>query len=325
MVAQLLEGGPLALRMKEALRRDVAALAERGVTPRLIAVYFQGDPESLVYVRKQRKACEELGIGCDSRELPADASEEDVTEVIRALNDDPSVTGILLQTPLPPHITASRLQAKLDPWKDVEGLHPVNMGGLLYGTYRVAPCTAVAAIELLRSIRPNLKGLEVTVVGHSKTVGKPLALLLLESSHEAPTPTVCHIATRDLEFHTRRADVLVVAVGKPEFIKGPMVKPGAIVIDIGINLVEIPGADGRPVLNDRGQPRLRLVGDVELASTRAVASWITPVPGGVGPVTVMVLLRNTIECAKALADVGRTARRNHTPTPRSGKVPTGPG
>ncbi|MBI3272781.1 MAG: bifunctional 5,10-methylenetetrahydrofolate dehydrogenase/5,10-methenyltetrahydrofolate cyclohydrolase [Planctomycetes bacterium] len=319
MVAQLLEGGPLAQRIKETLRGEVAALRQRGVVPRLVAVYFQGDPESLVYVRKQRKACEALGICCDSRELPVDSTETGVAEVIQELNDDPTVTGILLQTPLPPQIVGSRMQARIDPWKDVEGLHPVNMGGLLYGTYRVAPCTAVGAVELLRTIRPSLAGLEVTIVGHSKTVGKPLALLLLESALEAPTPTICHVATGDLAAHTRRADVLLVAVGKPELIRGPMIKPGAVVVDIGINLVEVLDAAGRPVLDEKGNPRRRLVGDVESAGAREVASWLTPVPGGVGPVTVMILLRNTVECAKALAELGRTTRSASVPTP-SGSV-----
>ncbi|MBI5365901.1 MAG: bifunctional 5,10-methylenetetrahydrofolate dehydrogenase/5,10-methenyltetrahydrofolate cyclohydrolase [Planctomycetes bacterium] len=316
MVAQLLEGAPVAAAIRSRLMADLAGLRAHGIVPRLMALYFQGDPGSLAYVRKHRKACEEAGILCDSRELSAALGEEELAEILRSLNDDPAVTGILLQTPLPPRITASRMHARIDPCKDVEGLHPANMGGLLYGTYRVAPCTAVAAVELLRTIRPSLKGLEVTVIGHSKTVGKPLALLLLESSLEAPTPTVCHVATVDLEGHARRADVLIVAVGVPELVRGSMIKPGAVVVDIGINLVEVRDPEGRPVLDAKGAPKRRLVGDVEFAAARAVASWITPVPGGVGPVTVQVLLRNTVECAKMLFESGRTERSRTLDAPR---------
>ena len=190
------------------------------------------------------------------------------------------------------------MQVEISPEKDVEGMHPSNMGMLVYGKMGVAPCTALGAMELLRSSGVELKGKEVVVVGHSEIVGKPLTLMLLASQMESATPTVCHIATRDLAFHTLRADILFVAAGKAGLIRGDMIKEGAVVIDIGINRVPVLDADGKPVLNDKGKPRRKTVGDVVFEEAVEKASMISPVPGGVGPLTTTMLLRNTVVAAR---------------------------
>ena len=200
--------------------------------------------------------------------------------------------------PVPQGIDARKVQMSIAPSKDVEGMNPQNMGMLVYGNPRVAPCTALGAMELLKSSGVELKGKEVTVVGHSEIVGKPVTLMLLASLMESATPTVCHIATRDLASHTRKADILIVAVGKAGLIKGDMIKEGAIVIDIGINRVPVLDEKGQAVLNEKGKPRKKTVGDVVFEEAAEKASSISPVPGGVGPLTVTMLLRNTVECAK---------------------------
>jgi methylenetetrahydrofolate dehydrogenase (NADP+)/methenyltetrahydrofolate cyclohydrolase len=222
-----------------------------------------------------------MGLTYELKELPADTTQEKLGEFIETLNNDKNITGIILQMPLPEGLDARKAQIRISPDKDVEGMHPVNMGMLVYGSSRLAPPTAKGAMELLASSGVDLKGKEVTVVGHSEIVGKPIALMLLQSQLESATPTVCHIATKDLAFHTKKADVLIVAAGKAGLIKGDMVKPGAIVIDIGINRV-----------GDK------IVGDVEFEKAKEIASYISPVPGGVGPLTVTMLIKNTVECAK---------------------------
>jgi methylenetetrahydrofolate dehydrogenase (NADP+)/methenyltetrahydrofolate cyclohydrolase len=207
------------------------------------------------------------------------------------LNVDPRITGIILQRPLPNHISVKEMQVTIHPSKDVEGMNPFNIGKVVYGDAVLGPCTSLASVEVLKATGLNLRGLEVVVVGQSEIVGKPLALFLLP--HRV-TVTICHSGTRDLHFHTRRAEALFVAVGKPGLITGDMIQPGAAVIDIGINQVEVTGEDG--------SVRTRTVGDVDYESAREVAGWITPVPGGVGPVTLTILMRNTVtalENAKA--------------------------
>ncbi|MCK4262297.1 bifunctional 5,10-methylenetetrahydrofolate dehydrogenase/5,10-methenyltetrahydrofolate cyclohydrolase, partial [bacterium] len=218
---------------------------------------------------------------------------------IEKLNEDAKVTGIILQMPVPQQINSRKVQTAISPSKDVEGMNPVNMGMLIYGQAKVAPCTARGAMELLRSSGVELKGKEVTVVGHSEIVGKPITLMLLESLMESPTPTVCHIATKDLAEHTKKADILIVAVGKAGLIKGDMIKEGAIVIDIGINRVPVLDEKGNPVLNEKGKPKKKTVGDVVFEEAVQRVSYISPVPGGVGPLTTAMLLKNTVECAKA--------------------------
>ena len=216
------------------------------------------------------------------------------------MNNDHSVTGVILQMPLPDGIDAKKVQTLIAPHKDVEGMNPANMGELVYGNTKLAPCTAMAAVELVKSVGVEIRGKEATIVGRSAIVGKPVSLLLLDLS---ATPTVCHSGTKDLSAQTRKADILIAAVGKAEMIKGNMIKPGAIVIDVGINRVKELDAQGNPVMNPNGKPKMKTVGDVEFATAREVASYITPVPGGVGPVTVVMLLRNTVEALKMKANI----------------------
>lgn len=298
MSAKLLEGRVLASQIKETLKGEIQELRRKGTSPYLVAIQVGENPASRVYVKQQQKSCQELGVEYELLQLKESTTEEKLIEVIGQLNKDRKVTGIILQMPLPAAIDARGVQVKISPSKDVEGIHPVNMGMLVYGNSRIAPCTAKAAVELLKSSGVALKGKEITIVGHSEIVGKPVALLLLQSQLESPTPTICHIATADLTFHTRRADILIVAVGKPGLIKASMIKKGAIVIDIGINRVSVLDEKGAPVLNEKGKPKKRIVGDVEFEKAKDICSYISPVPGGVGPLTVMMLLRNTVEACK---------------------------
>ncbi|MCD5390360.1 bifunctional 5,10-methylenetetrahydrofolate dehydrogenase/5,10-methenyltetrahydrofolate cyclohydrolase [candidate division NPL-UPA2 bacterium] len=303
MTAKLLDGEALAGKIKEGLKKEIEELKRKGITPSLAAVQVGENPASRVYIRNQRKSTEEVGIDYQLHELVETTSEEELLRFIEELNWDSKVTGVILQMPVPGQINARRAQMTISPSKDVEGMNPVNMGMLVYGQAKVAPCTARGAMELLRSSGVELKGKEVTVVGHSEIVGKPITLMLLESLMESPTPTVCHIATKDLAQHTKRADILIVAVGKAGLIKGDMVKEGAIVIDIGINRVPLLDEKGNPVLNEKGKPKKKTVGDVVFEEAAEKASYISPVPGGVGPLTTAMLLKNTVECAKAQKQV----------------------
>ena len=298
MAAQVLDGDALAAQFRQEVAKDVETLKRAGKAPSLVAVQAGDPPASRMYVKKQRQSCEEIGIVYALRQVEESASQDDLLGTIRELNRDASVTGIILQMPLPQGIDAKALQRAIAPEKDVEGMHPANMGLLVYGEPRVVPCTAMAALELFRSIGTPMKGLDVTVVGHSEIVGKPLCLLLLGSVLESATPTVCDVATRDLASKTRAADVLFVAAGKPGLITGDMVKEGAIVIDIGINRAPVLDEQGNPALNDKGKPRKKTVGDVVFEEASERAAYISPVPGGVGPLTVVMLLRNTVSCAQ---------------------------
>ena len=298
MQAKLLDGEVLAAKIKESLKTEVEQLKAKGVTPSLAAIQVGENPASRVYIRNQKKSCEEMGIEYNLHEFSDRTAEEELIAHIEKLNNDKSVTGIILQMPLPEPINARRAQQKISPAKDVEGMHPANIGKLLYGHREVAPCTALGALKLLESSGVDLKGKEVVIVGHSEIVGKPLLLLLLQSQLESPTPTVCHIATQDLSFHTKRADVLIVAVGKPGLITGDMIKEGAVVIDIGINRVPVLDEKGKPVLNEKGKPRKKTVGDVVFEEALNKASYLSPVPGGVGPLTVTMLINNVVEACK---------------------------
>ncbi|MCK4326360.1 bifunctional 5,10-methylenetetrahydrofolate dehydrogenase/5,10-methenyltetrahydrofolate cyclohydrolase, partial [bacterium] len=285
MAAKLLDGEALAGKIKEGLKKEIEELKGRGIIPSLAAVQVGENPASRVYIRNQRKSTEEMGIDYQLHELPDTTSEEKLLQFIEKLNEDAKVTGIILQMPVPQQINSRKVQTAISPSKDVEGMNPVNMGMLIYGQAKVAPCTARGAMELLRSSGVELKGKEVTVVGHSEIVGKPITLMLLESLMESPTPTVCHIATKDLAEHTKKADILIVAVGKAGLIKGDMIKEGAIVIDIGINRVPVLDEKGNPVLNEKGKPKKKTVGDVVFEEAVQRVSYISPVPGGVGPLT----------------------------------------
>lgn len=284
---RLLDGRDLAERIRADFAPRLDRLVARGHLPRLVVVEVGENQAARSYIRGQRRGADAWGIEFDLRTLPASTDEKGVRRVLRELNADPRVTGILLAMPLPAGLGARALQQTIRPAKDVEGVHPENLGGCLYGRYGLLPCTALAAMALLEDSGTDLRGKEAVVVGHSEIVGKPVALLLLAQD---ATVTVCHKDTRDLAAHTRRADVVVVAVGKPNLIRADMVKPGALIIDIGINAV--------PDAEDPG--RMRLVGDVDFDAVAPIAGAITPVPGGVGPVTVAMLMRNTLLAAEGM-------------------------
>ncbi|MGB9791600.1 MAG: bifunctional 5,10-methylenetetrahydrofolate dehydrogenase/5,10-methenyltetrahydrofolate cyclohydrolase [Thermacetogeniaceae bacterium] len=282
MAAQLLLGKPLAEKIREEVIKDVEELKSKGIEPSLVAVQVGKNEASRVYTNAQAKNAEKCGIKYELQELPEDTTQEQLLKHIADLNADPKVTGIILQMPLPPHIDAKVCQWSIAYEKDVEGVTPTNMGLVTFGKPRLVPCTALGAYELIKSTGVDIYGKEVVVVGHSDIVGKPAALLLLNSFG---TTTICHIATGQrgmTEYHVRRAEILVVAVGVPELIKGEWIKEGAIVVDIGIN----PTKDGK------------IVGDVEFEVAKERASWITPVPGGAGTATTAILMKNTVEAAK---------------------------
>ncbi|WAX94969.1 bifunctional 5,10-methylenetetrahydrofolate dehydrogenase/5,10-methenyltetrahydrofolate cyclohydrolase [Aminobacter sp. NyZ550] len=274
-----LKGGPVAARIIAEVRAAAQQATDEGFRPKLVSITV-GDVAAVdVYVRNQRAKAELAGIDFEERRFPAELTAGELEAAIHGMNADPRITGIIIQRPVPAHIPIKAIQAAVHPLKDVEGMHPASIGNIVYNQLDLAPCTAAASVELLKATGLDLKGLEVVVVGHSEIVGKPIAFLLMS---EGATVTVCHHMTRSLAAHARRADALFVAVGKPRLIKADMVKPGAAVIDIGINAETLPDGSSR------------IVGDVDTESVKEVASWITPVPGGVGPVTVAILLRNTM-------------------------------
>ena len=293
MAARLIDGKALAAGILERVRLQRAALSARPL--RLVSVYVGDDVSSAVYIRNQKRACERMEIRFDLEHLPASTTEEQLVDHLHALNHDEGVTGIILQRPLPPGMRQIRLQAKIHPDKDVEGLNPANIGSIVYGLPKLVPCTALSAVRCLKSTGVPLRGADIVMIGHSEVVGKPVAFLML---NEFATCTVCHVATQDLAQKTRHADVIFTAVGKPGLLTGDMVKPGAVVIDIGIRQVPQLARDGTPLVGDDGQPLLRLSGDADFESVASVAGWITPVPGGVGPVTVAMLIHNTIVAAR---------------------------
>lgn len=282
MAAQLLMGKPLAEKIRAEVAKEVELLKARGVEPSLVAIQVGRNDASRVYTNAQAKNAEKCGIKYELQELPEDITQEQLLKHIANLNADPAVTGIILQMPVPPQIDAKVCQWSIAYEKDVEGITPTNMGLVTFGKPRLVPCTAMGAYELIKSTGVDLFGKEVVVVGHSDIVGKPSALLLL---NDLATTTICHIGTgkRGLTAdHVKRAEILVVAVGVPELIKGEWIKEGAIVVDIGIN----PTKDGK------------IVGDVEFEVAKERAAWITPVPGGAGTATTAILMRNTVEAAK---------------------------
>ncbi|MDP3792034.1 MAG: bifunctional 5,10-methylenetetrahydrofolate dehydrogenase/5,10-methenyltetrahydrofolate cyclohydrolase [Candidatus Omnitrophota bacterium] len=282
MSAALLEGKVIAEGLRTSIKSDVEALkAKSGKTPKLVALQMGDNASSAVYVKAQKKAAENLGIEYELKVLPATITQAEAEDIVKELNSNSAVSAIILQLPVPKGIDAKRIVNLISPAKDAEGMHPENLGKILLGQYRIGPCTAMAVMELLESSKVNLYGKEAVIVGHSEIVGKPLAMMLL---NKFATTTVCHIATGErgvLADHVKRAEVLVVAVGRAGIIKGDWIKEGAIVVDVGINRV----AD-------------KIVGDVEFEAASAKASFITPVPGGVGPITTTILMRNTVELFK---------------------------
>jgi len=273
-----LRGKPIADKILNKVETDAKNLAELGWKPKLVSMTV-GNVEAVdVYVRNQRRTAEKVGIGFEERNFSGDVSQEELRVAIAVMNVDPQVSGIIIQRPVPAQISVKALQAAIHPFKDVEGMHPTSIGNIVYNEVDLAPCTAAASVEMLKATGLELEGLEVVIIGHSEIVGKPIAFLLMA---EGATVTVCHHMTRNVPLHSRRADAIFVAVGKARLITGDMIKPGAAVIDIGINSIVEDGVE-------------KLVGDVDYDSVSEVAGWVTPVPGGVGPVTVSVLMRNTI-------------------------------
>jgi methylenetetrahydrofolate dehydrogenase (NADP+)/methenyltetrahydrofolate cyclohydrolase len=293
--ATLIEGKAQAAALRARVAGEVRRLIARDVVPGLAVVLVGADPASEVYVRNKGRQTVEAGMRSFDHTLAADVSEAEVLALVGRLNADPQVDGILVQLPLPAQIDAQKVIEAIDPGKDVDGFHPVNAGRLMTGVDGLVPCTPLGCLMLVHSVRPEIAGLEAVVVGRSNIVGKPVAQLLLAQSC---TVTVAHSRTRDLPAVCRRADILVAAVGRPEMIRGEWVKPGATVIDVGINRVPNPGA---------GEGKTRLVGDVAFEEAKAIAGAITPVPGGVGPMTIACLLRNTVVAA---------CRRRGLPDPR---------
>lgn len=275
-----IDGKVVSAHLREQIKKDVAALKEKsGVTPGLAVVLVGDDPASAVYVRNKHRACDEVGMYSEVITMPADTTEEALLSRLAELNNDPKIHGILVQLPLPKHISEEKVIAAIDPKKDVDAFRESNVGKIMLGNYDFLPCTPAGVMELLHYYDISVQGKDCVVVGRSNIVGKPQAMLLLG---ENGTVTVCHSRTKNLAEKTRAADILVVAIGRPNFITADMVKPGAVVIDVGINRL----------------PDGKLCGDVDFAGVEPIAEAITPVPGGVGPMTITVLLKNALKAAE---------------------------
>lgn len=281
-MARIIDGKLIAKNLRGAIAADVTDLKKGQVTPGLAVVLVGEDPASRVYVSMKEKACEECGIFSDEHKLPAETTEEKLLALIDELNNDARIDGILVQLPLPEHIDESKVLEAISPAKDVDGFHPYNVGRLVTGNALFRPCTPYGVMKMFEAEDVDLKGKEVVVVGRSNIVGKPVALMCLEKH---ATVTICHSRTKNLEDKVRQADIVIAAVGRPEMVRGDWIKKGAVVIDVGVNRV--------------GEKKL--VGDVDFEGARQRASAITPVPGGVGPMTITMLLYNTVESAKRRA------------------------
>lgn len=277
-MAKLLMGKEVSARIKGELKLQVEELRAKGINPGLAVIIVGDDPASRVYVNNKKKACEEIGIYSEEYALPAETKQEELIKLIEKLNNDTKISGILVQLPLPKGIDEEAVINAINPKKDVDAFHPVNVGKIMVGNYDFVPCTPAGVMELILESGIDPAGKECVIVGRSNIVGKPQAMLLL---HNNATVTICHSKTKDLKEKTRNADILVVAVGRPNFITGDMIKPGAVVIDVGINRLE----------------NKKLVGDVDFESAEPVADAITPVPGGVGPMTIAMLMKNTVKAA----------------------------
>jgi methylenetetrahydrofolate dehydrogenase (NADP+) / methenyltetrahydrofolate cyclohydrolase len=286
MTANRIDGNVLSTKVRERITTDVAAMKVNGITPGLAVVLVGEDPASQVYVRNKVAACAKVGMHSVMHKLPAETSEADLLALVESLNADATIHGILVQFPVPKHISEEKVIAAISPNKDVDGLHPDSAGALMIGEPKFVSCTPSGCMEMLADIgMKDLRGKHAVVIGRSNLVGKPMAMLLL---HANATVTICHSGTKDLAAMTRQADVLVAAVGRPRFVTKDMVKPGAVVLDVGIN--RLPESQGG-----------KLVGDVDFDGVSEVASYITPVPGGVGPMTITMLLQNTLVAARLTA------------------------
>ena len=299
MSAKIIDGNKIAEGIKTEIKLELSELlkCQPDRKPVLVAVQVGENPASKVYIKNQKSSCEEVGIEYNLVQLDNNISEDNLISEIKKLGQDEKITGIILQMPLPNHINSRKIQMSIPAVKDVEGVTPANLGKLLYADVKptVAPCTALSVIECIKSTGENIKGKDAVIVGHSEIVGKPVTLMLLSSLLDSDTPTVCHIATKELTSHTKRAEILIVAVGKPGLIKSNMIKKGAIVIDVGINRIQIKDEKGEPIIDEKtGKPRMKTVGDVDFDEAVKVAGYITPVPGGVGAVTTVILLKNLL-------------------------------
>ena len=277
----ILDGKKLSEKIKENLKKEVEELKAKGITPGLAVILVGDDPASQTYVKMKRNACQKVGIYSVVHEFPENITEKELLSTIKMINENPNIHGLLIQLPLPKHIDTTKVLEAVDPSKDVDGFHPYNMGRLVEGLDTFAPCTPLGVMEIFKEYNIDLKGKDVCVVGASNIVGKPMWALLVNAW---ATVDICHIETRDLAAHTKMADIVIVGVGKPNLITADMVKDDVIVVDIGINRLD----DGR------------LVGDVDFENVSKKASYITPVPGGVGPMTIAMLLKNTVKAAKRL-------------------------
>ncbi|AKG54025.1 methylenetetrahydrofolate dehydrogenase (NADP+)/cyclohydrolase [Dehalogenimonas sp. WBC-2] len=289
MTARIISGTEISQQIREELKEEIIHLKEQhGVVPGLATVIIGDDPASQTYVGSKIKACQSLGIFSANFPLPNETSESELLDLIAKLNHDPKISGILVQVPLPGHIDEGRVMMAISPDKDVDGFHPVSVGRMVAGQPTFLPCTPHGIQEILTRSGVETKGAEVVIVGRSNIVGKPVANILMQKARGAnATVTVCHSATRDISAHTRRADILIAAIGKPKFITADMVKAGATVIDVGTNEIGKTPAGKRI-----------LCGDVDFDKVKEVAAAITPVPGGVGPMTIVMLMANTVKAAK---------------------------
>jgi len=292
MTAQIISGTEIAKQIREELKQEIAQLKEKhNLVPGLVTILVGEDPASHVYVGQKEKTSNELGIYSERHDLPADTTESELLALIDRLNRDPKIHGILVQLPLPKHINEEKVLYAIDPKKDVDGFHPVNVGKLMIGEPDYLPCTPHGIQQLLIRSGVKIEGAEVVVVGRSNIVGKPIANILLQKKEGAnATVTVCHTGTRDIAFHTKRADIIIAAAGKAKAITADMVKDGVVVIDVGVNQIGTT-AEGKRIL----------AGDVDFDAVKEKASAITPVPGGVGPMTITMLMMNTVKAAKLAA------------------------
>ena len=282
-MAQIIDGKLVSAHIREEIKKDIESIkSQSGITPGLAVILVGEDPASQVYVRNKHKACADVGINSVQIYMPAETTEDELLSKIGELNADSSVHGILVQLPLPKHINEEKIILAISPEKDVDAFHPVNVGRIMTGKYSYLPCTPAGVMTLLDYYKIDISGKNCVIIGRSNIVGKPMALLLLEKNG---TPTICHSRTQNLKDITKDADILVVAIGKANFIKGDDIKEGAVVIDVGINRL----------------PDGKLCGDVEFDTAAQRASYITPVPGGVGPMTITTLLRNTVTAASVLS------------------------
>ena len=286
MRAAVIDRKATAAEMRSRIAVEAAELAGAGWQPRLVSVSVGDTAAAELYVRNQMRNAESAEVAFEARSYPAETSLEQLTGILQGLNADPRVNGIIIQRPLPGHIPVKALQKAVHPLKDVEGMHPASIGNIVYNDLALGPCTAVAAVEILKTLPLPVEGLNVTVIGHSEIVGKPIAFLMMGLG---ATVTVCHHMTRSVAMNSRAADAVFVAVGKPGLVTGGMLKPGAALIDIGINRIETPEGP-------------RTVGDADFDSCTEVAGWITPVPGGVGPVTVATLMQNAVLATRLQMD-----------------------